>query len=673
MKLKIILRQMYEVTMRLHDYINCGCARYKDGYLSYGKFYPKIEDIEFVEESYLMDITETSSLMDIMETKKHIVPKAPYNAGAIDFRHKNVDLEVAQCAKKYIINCVNEFCKKYQDGDLQTLFIGCILNLYYSSGLFDRNGCFCVEDITEGITDAVTIQYIGVMEKLMMKEVFSYFHYLCDMRLFTDGKVNRLVDLYLKEKKEEYLNEILEYINPDFEDVYDFVKEIIKGWEKFVSLEQKYGETNSGLLQELCSINSEYQYANLLLCLDYVKDYIDSKGEEDGFTLYIDKLDKDIFEVAIGKEKPSTLEFELRDGKVRTVHPMSFSTFGYGFPYMEYYDRHDFFANIINEGTERKISGSNLKKGVCSYYPKKVGINIDDSAKLALGLARAKKDREKAIYEKKRVIQQFSHTYMNMRATSLYNIATELLKNEDKVYRTYGRKLLYEYSVKKNLTKDVEMLKLRFEDNEQELYKRIADSILTKEQSDGVRIERLVDDAVVRCMVTLLHDGGNSANKLRTRFENFDLKEIRNNFENEVLLADNKNVREWFRQNMFDLECSVSDKWRSVLFEEDSYAALLFTDIISELLTNIFKYADKSRAATLEFRDEKDYMLLVAKNYMKDNVEDNKEGGYGLKAETEAVKVINEINGVKEKAVKTSVEDGMFTVEFRIVKKLFEG
>ncbi len=668
MKLRIILEQMYEITENLHAYTN-SWGPFKDGYLVYGKFYQNIEDIEFEEKS---------SLMSIRETKKYIGPKAPDNAGAIDFRHKNVDLEIAQCAREYIIGCVNEFCKKYQDGDLQTLFIGCILNLYYSSGLFDRNGCLGVEDIVEGISNAVTIQYIGVMEKLMMKEVFSYFRHLCEVRLFTDEKVNRLLNLYVEEKKEEDLNEILRYINPDFEVATDFVKKVIKGWEEFVSLEQKYGQTNSSLLMELCSINSEYQYAYLLLCMDSIKDYINSSGEKDGFTLYMDKLDEDIFEIAIGKKEPSTLECEIIDGELKTIHPMSFSTFNLGFPYMKYYDgdkmMDDFIkSHIFNKKEKRKISGIDIKNKVCSYYPKNIEINIGDSAKLALGLARAKKDREKAIHEKKKVIQQFSHTYMNMRATSLYNIATELLKNEDKVYRNYGRKLLYEYSVKKNLTKDVEMLKLRFEDNQQELYKRIADSILLKEDSAGVRIEKLVDDAVIRCMVTLVHDGSTSAKKLRAQFENFDWIELRNNFENEVLLADNSNVMEWFRYNMFDLECSISDQWRNVLFEEDSYAALLFIDIISELLTNIFKYADKSKAVTLEFRDEENSMLLVAKNYMKDNTKDNKEGGYGLEAEAEAVKIINEINGVKESPIKTSVEDGVFTVELSVAKKLFEG
>lgn len=662
MKLKTVLRQMHIVTENLHKCVN-SFGPYKDGYLCHGKFYQNIEDVEF-EEQYALTST--------MEIEKYIAPKATYHAGAVDFRHKNVDLEIAQSAKEYILDCVKEFCKEYQDGDLQTLYIGCILNLYYSSGLFDRNGCLGVEDIAEGITDAVTIQYIGVMEKLMMKEVFSYFQFLCDVQLFTDEKAGKLINLYIKEKKEEYLNEILRYLNPDFEDVDGFVREVIKGWENFVFVEQKYGETKNALLQELCSIHSEYQYANLLLCLDSVEDYIESKGKKAGFTLYMDKLDEDIFKIGIGMEKPSALEFECKDGELRTVHPMALSSFKYGFPYLEYYNWHDHMVDLISEGKERKIDSSDIKNGVCSYYPKKVGIRIEDSAVLALRLARAKKDAEKAEYERKRVIQQFSHTYMNMRATSLYNIATELLKNEDKVYRNYGRKLLYEYSVKKNLTKDVEMLKLRFEDNAQELYQRIADSILAKEEPDGVRIEKLADDAIIRCMVTLVHDGGTSAKKLRARFENIDWIEIRNHFENEVLLEDNQNVRKWFRQNMFDLECSVSEQWRRILFEEDSYAALLFIDIISELLTNIFKYADKSRTVTLEFRDEEDFMLLAAKNYMKGNAEDGREGGYGLEAETEAVKVINEINGVKESPIKTSVSGGMFTVELRVAKKLFE-
>lgn len=184
MKLNIILRQLYEVTENLHRYVNSVCVPFKDGYLYYGKLHKNIEDIGLEERSAWIGSTG--------KREKIIDPKAPDNAGAIDFRDKNVDLEIAQYAKEYIIHCVNEFCKKYQDGDLQTLFIGCILNLYYSSGLFDRNGCLGVESIKEGITDAVTIQYIGVMENLMMKEVFSCFRYLYNMQLFNNKDDNKM-------------------------------------------------------------------------------------------------------------------------------------------------------------------------------------------------------------------------------------------------------------------------------------------------------------------------------------------------------------------------------------------------------------------------------------------------------------------------------------------------
>ena len=114
-------------------------------------------------------------------------------------------------------------------------------------------------------------------------------------------------------------------------------------------------------------------------------------------------------------------------------------------------------------------------------------------------------------------------------------------------------------------------------------------------------------------------------------------------------------------------------KKKKISFEKDEYAALLLTDIISELLINIFKYADKSRKVTLAFKDDQDSMYIVTKNYIKANGERNEEGGYGLEAEGEAIEVINKVNGRSESPITTYVMDEMFTVELKIANNVFRG
>lgn len=665
MKYKILMESMYDVTEEMNkcifSYGNKSKA-FNGKILYYGRLYNSQDQIEFVEK-------EVSSSNGLVIVK---YPKEPDNLFEMDFRCQEVSDDVVNYMVAYLKNYIEKFLAQNRDGDLQTLFIGCILNLYYSCGLFDRCGILKIKSIREELfADDKTKEYACIQEQMHLKKIHDSFWFWCGKHLFMDEVVvDEYLQVFLQNYNRDLLEKIIGKINPKFAIASNFVREYIKAWNVFT----KYN-TDKDFIHELLELCPNYQYANLLLSISSLQNFLDSKGKNTEFKKYKELLDDEIFNISIGLEKPSSLEIDYSGGKMATKHPEALSIFGLGLPYAEFISENEFFGEFINF-EDFVLTTKNMRNSMSIYYP--YGITngkediINSTLATAIELEEAKERELKAKEDRHTIVRQFSHTYMNMRATSLYNIAMELLKNPDKQYRNYGRKLLYEYSVKQNLTKDIEMLKLRFEDNEEELYRIISASILSINDS-GVGIDELLNEAIVRCMVTLVHDGSTSAKKLRERFVGFDLISIRNAFENEILLSDDVNVQEWFCNNLFSINVKIDESWKKVVFERDSYAALLFINILSELLTNIFRYADFSKEVIFEFRQDNDSIMIVSsKNYVLDNNKFSEGSGFGLKAEADIFNALNKHDCEDINPIIIKNEDGKFEVEFQVIKKLFE-
>jgi hypothetical protein len=652
MKYKILMESMYDVTEAMNKCIFgiCGKSKVFDGkILCYGRLYDSWDQIEFVEKEVW--------------------------SSEMDFRCKEVSDDVVSYMVAYLKNYMEKFLAQNRDGDLQTLFIGCILNLYYSCGLFDRCGILKIKSIREELfADDKTKEYACIQEQMHLKAIYDTFGFLYNEHLFMDEVVvDEYLQVFLQNYNRDLLEKIIGKINPKFAIASNFVREYIKAWNVFTKCNTDKDFIHD--IHELLELCPNYQYANLLLSIFSLQDFFDSKGKNTEFKKYKELLDDEIFNCSIGIGTPSSLEIDYSGGKMATKHPEAFSMFGLGLPYAEFISKNESLGELINS-EDFVLTTKNMRNSMSICYPYSFPNDPEDiitsTFTIAINLEEAKKRELKAKEDRHTIVRQFSHTYMNMRATSLYNIAMELLKNPDKQYRNYGRKLLYEYSVKQNLTKDIEMLKLRFEDNEEELYKIISDSILSINDS-GVGIDELLDEAIVRCMVTLVHDGSTSAKKLRERFVGFDLISIRNAFENEILLSDDGNVQEWFCNNLFSINVKIDESWKKVVFERDSYAALLFINILSELLTNIFRYADFSKEVKFEFRQDNDSVMIVSsKNYVLDNNKFSEGSGFGLKAEADIFNALNKHDCEDINPIIIKNEDGKFEVEFQVSKKLFE-
>ena len=280
--------------------------------------------------------------------------------------------------------------------------------------------------------------------------------------------------------------------------------------------------------------------------------------------------------------------------------------------------------------------------------------------------------------EKKSIINSFSHTYKNMRATSLLEVANALLATGDENLMRHGRTLLLEYSTKQTLTKDVELLQLRFEDENDKLQKKIRESMYSSSSSfEPLGIERLISDAFKRCLITLFHDVkyGNAMRKGFREAANcsLKLKTLCERFEREALFESDVDVFEWFVKNMIPIKSDFSSSWKKLQFEKDNYAAVMITGLLAELTANMFKYADKSKNISYSFDETEDRLIISIKNNIATRIERSADGGKGLIATSETFRLLNKAGNINEEAINTDIEsNGVFITTVVLSKAIFE-
>lgn len=289
-------------------------------------------------------------------------------------------------------------------------------------------------------------------------------------------------------------------------------------------------------------------------------------------------------------------------------------------------------------------------------------------------LQKAKEELEQASKDKNAVINDFTHTYGNMQATTLSDIANSLIGLDHDYFKELGRRLLVEFSIKENLTKEVDMLKLRFTDKTSELV-----DIIRKNSGNScknpVGINDIISGALSRCFFTLFY----STKKLGTTlckiiFENdeSDISDWRNSFEAEVIVGTTNSL-DWNNTSGFiPLELKTSDLWDKLYVTNNEYAYLYLTEIFSELFINLMKYGsiDEDTPVELILGENGDTLTITITN--KKNGNDIGYGtGKGLEIKRNLISKINNYFNIKDEPMIISETKNSFTVSISISKKLF--
>lgn len=229
------------------------------------------------------------------------------------------------------------------------------------------------------------------------------------------------------------------------------------------------------------------------------------------------------------------------------------------------------------------------------------------------------REKEIAQKNKNKIVQRFTHTYKNLKATNLYHIATTLLARHDKEDQKLGQTLLLEYSHKKSMTKDVYMMQLCYEHNTKHLRALLQDSCLepTKvaSSSEANRIENLVEQALVTCLVNIFYDKNQKdlRNAFCLAFPKSALREIRNAFDQEVM-QEKLSARDLLAAHGMEVSLTVAPEWQALAFRPDEYAAIFLKDILVELLVNAIKYGNLHQPIHLSFQSADNALLVSAAN-----------------------------------------------------------
>ena len=230
----------------------------------------------------------------------------------------------------------------------------------------------------------------------------------------------------------------------------------------------------------------------------------------------------------------------------------------------------------------------------------------------------ALREKEAAQRSKNQIVQEFTHTYKNLKATTLYDIAKTLLAKQSEEEKRLGRTLLLEYSNKKAMTKDVFMMQLRYERDTKRLLKSIRESCVAADCVENAKhIEDLVEQSLVTCLVNIFYDASRERDDMRLPFCHAFSSETRRAiyqaFDQEVM-QDRLRALDLLRSHDLDIALDVSPEWAALAFLPDEYAAIFLKDILVELLVNTIKYGDLHQPIRFAFTAEDDKLLLSAAN-----------------------------------------------------------
>jgi len=240
------------------------------------------------------------------------------------------------------------------------------------------------------------------------------------------------------------------------------------------------------------------------------------------------------------------------------------------------------------------------------------------------------------------IVQDFSHTYQNMRASQLSKTAESLMAMDDKTLKKYGRQILLEYSDKQNRINSADLLRLRHEKRNDEILRKFRQSVSSQE---GYDIKALLGEAFRRVLITLFYDNSEKGGKwLRKAFmeseAEFDLIMLMHDFESQVLFQKDVNAFDWFCEHVFPISLEISGIWKDLFFySKENHASTVLIDILTELTTNLFRFGNKEKSCCFVFCGDTPSIITVNdidKKFV--NLHGDKEGLHSIE------KIVDKLN-----------------------------
>lgn len=294
---------------------------------------------------------------------------------------------------------------------------------------------------------------------------------------------------------------------------------------------------------------------------------------------------------------------------------------------------------------------------------------LDQMEKLKL------QDEKLKLQEKQqKLVAGFTHRYKNLRATQLGNIAQSLLRMEDEQEKNWGRALLLEQARKETMNKEVTMLTLHYEGNAVKLVNILIDSLA--DDDEGVDISAVLQTTALNCFVEFFYAKKGDSPRMRARVKELwsDLDEKKISFEREVIF-DKRNCIDWMKENDFQLQIEIDERWQKISLQEDDYAEVFLRDIFLEMLKNFLKYGKVTEPVELKLYSDANTLKISMKNLIATKFADDlKEStNKGLITMDDTLKSLYEGKSLRipECCVNCVQSDKTFFIELKMPTEIF--
>lgn len=280
----------------------------------------------------------------------------------------------------------------------------------------------------------------------------------------------------------------------------------------------------------------------------------------------------------------------------------------------------------------------------------------------------------KAQEEKSALVNDFSHRYKNMQTNLLFDVANKLINESETIspldIRNNGITVLFESEIKQRLTFEANMLNLRFQKHMGMLQAEIQKSVKNSAEK-SYSISDIINNAIKRCMITLIHDISDDAADaiIDTYFSDYDFDSLEKSFDSDVLFKKDCDAVKWLNNNnIIRLNVTISDGWKKVFFAKYQYADNIITDLLVDLIMNALKYADKNQPVFINLTEKDKFMIIKSQNSIFNT--SNMPGSHqGLKNQN---LLFNSINNSTD-SITYQRDNDKFTIEIKISKQLFGG
>lgn len=279
--------------------------------------------------------------------------------------------------------------------------------------------------------------------------------------------------------------------------------------------------------------------------------------------------------------------------------------------------------------------------------------------------------------ERHNIIRDFSHTYENMQAAGLKEIADILMESEDSQVKQCGRVILAEYGMKDALKAEVNLLRLNFEDNQSDIAGLIRKGVCGCGDEDSTDVNGIFEEALKIGMLRVIYSGNPRGEdetaklmyrKIKARAGS--MKELVNRFEDEIVLKGGS-ARRFLDDFGVRIDFNSDEEWNRLYFKKSRHAEVLLRSIFAEMITNSFKYADLAYPVsyTLKMRDGR--FGIAQANTVTETAQT--QSGVGLSSKGQILEKMNGYQSYYTQTVQENEGHYKFEALFLIDKKLFGG